>query len=293
MKSDCRSRVGRDERGDEDAERRRRRPPRRWCGRCASLARSPGLLRHRAGERAVGDVDEAVGQAERRVGEVGVEQHAALADLRHREGGDAEQQQRQRAEQDERPELAEALAVGAVDDAAGEHVGEGVEDAHDEQQRAGRGGRDARDIRVVDEQEHRGGGEGEVVRGVAGAVADDAELGCSFFVRCRRCGVAGGGAVVVMIWAPLPRGAVGVAAVSLASRSAVQRARSACAAALGLRSRVNTPFLLPSTRTMPVARSGSRRSSRPARRPSPRRGRARGGTCRGSAVWYSSVHGVS
>ena len=192
MKSDCRSRVGRDERGDEDAEARAddHRADGPGARELGALARVAG---HRAGERAVGDVDEAVGQAECRVGEVGVEQHAGLADLRDRERRDAEQQQRERAEEDERPELAEPLAVGAVDDATGEDVGECVEDADDEQQRAGRGRRDARDVRVVDEQEHRGRGEGQVVRRVAGAVADDAQLGELLLgADVRRCG---GGAV--------------------------------------------------------------------------------------------------
>ena len=184
--------VGRDERGDEDAEARAddHRADGSSARELGALARVAG---HRAGERAVGDVDEAVGQAEGRVRQVGVEQHAALADLRDRERRDAEQQQRQRAEEDERPELAEPLAVRAVDDAAGEHVGERVEDPHDEQQRAGRGSRDARDVGVVDEQEHGGRREGQVVRRVAGAVADDAQLGELLLgADVRRCG---GGAV--------------------------------------------------------------------------------------------------
>ena len=100
-----------------------------------------------------------------------------MPDLRDGEGGDAEQQQRHRAEHDERAEFAELLVVGLVHHAAGEDVGEGIKDANHQQQGSCCGCADAGYVRVVEQQEHGGCGEGEVVGGIAGAIAENADLG--------------------------------------------------------------------------------------------------------------------
>ena len=99
-------------------------------------------LAHRGGQRAVGNVDQGIDQAQGRISQVGVKQlcvHVGV-DLEDSEPlysrcGDieveeAEEQDRDGEPQDERPELAPACH-DLVDRAAGEQVGEGVPQAYD------------------------------------------------------------------------------------------------------------------------------------------------------------------
>jgi hypothetical protein len=71
----------------------------------------------------------------------------------------------------DQPELAPS-GLGAVDDPAGEDVGEGVPEPDHQEHRADGGGADARHVGVVHEQEERRDGEREVVGCVTGAVTD-------------------------------------------------------------------------------------------------------------------------
>ena len=98
-----------DQRGHEDAEGGADQQRADHPGG-AEFGALPRVLGHGAGQRAVGDVDQAVGQAQGGVRDVGVEQGAGFAELRDGEGGHAQQQQRDGAEHDERAELAEPLA---------------------------------------------------------------------------------------------------------------------------------------------------------------------------------------
>ena len=208
------------------------------------------------GERAVGDVDEAVGEPEQRVGDVGVDERAGRAEVGDGEDGDVEQQQRERARRAGTGGTCPSGVVGLVDEAAGEEVGEPVPDAHDEEQRPdGRGG-DPDDVGVVEEQEHRRHREREVV------------------ARRRRRRSRG--------TAQRPRAFARRA--SARRRGAHARAPPAPAqhvrAAFGRRSRVKTPFLLPSTRRMPGG--GGEVGEVPDLLADDRvdPGRRRGGTCR-------------
>ena len=74
------------------------------------------------------------------------------------------------------------------------------------------------------------------------------------------------------------------------SRMAVQRVRRACAAALGLRSRVNTPFLFPSTRKMPALVWKSAKFQTCSPTTASQASKTRWFMSRYS-TWYSSLHG--
>ena len=130
-------------------------------------------LRHGRGQRAVGDVDQRVQQAEDGVGEVDVEQRRRVTQPgRHAEGQEAQEEQRHGEEEDERAELAPA-GHGPVHRAAGDQVGEGVPEPHDEEHRPDRGGGEAGDVGVVVEQECGAEREGQVAAEVAQAVSDE------------------------------------------------------------------------------------------------------------------------
>ena len=228
-----------DERQSDDRRRGPHRPEARQPGAF------DGLLRHRGRQRAVGDVHEAVGQPQRRVGDVRVDELARAAQsARDGERGDGEQQQGERAEQEEGAELAPA-GHRLVDLPAGPDVREGVPDPHDEEQGPRRRGRDADDVGVVEQQEHRRHGERQVVARVPGGVAEvraEPELGRGGRGG-DRVGDSDGAGHVDSSVGPRGRGGAGGG-----HGLEVQRRRSTCAAAFGRRSRVKTPFLLPSTR---------------------------------------------
>jgi hypothetical protein len=61
---------------------------------------------------------------------------------------------------------------GAVDHPAGEQIRDRVPQAYDEEHGADRGGGNADHVGVIEQQECRAKGEGEIVRQVAGTVAD-------------------------------------------------------------------------------------------------------------------------
>jgi hypothetical protein len=160
--------LRRDEEGQQHAGESGAQAPR--SGELGSLAR---LLGHGRGQRAVGHIDQRVDQSEDPVGEVGVQQGRSAGQARgHRECQDAKEQQGDRTENDEGPELAPP-GHGAVDHPAGEEVGEGVPQSHDEEHGADGGGGKADDIGVIEKQEGGAQGEGEVVGDVPRAIADD------------------------------------------------------------------------------------------------------------------------
>ena len=105
---------------------------------------------------AVRHVNEGVDQSQENVGHAGVDDFALRREVRRVEGQYADDAERDSAPQQERAELAVPRA-GAVNQQPHQRVGDGVEHAGDQKQRAHNARRQAEDVGIeIGQQKHRG-----------------------------------------------------------------------------------------------------------------------------------------